>query len=103
MLLSRVHHGQGERSRVNDRRRFCRAQLRPDDHAVGKPIEFAGYVSTLVTFRNDVAAVRDQALITPVTVDFLVQTRVKRKASPRERIERTARTPVERQKASRIA
>ena len=39
VLLGRAHHGQGERSRVNDRRRFRRAQLRVDDHAVGQPLE----------------------------------------------------------------
>ncbi len=57
----------------------------------------------LVTFGDDQAAVGGHALITPVTVDFLGQTRVKRKASSCERIERTAHTPVERQKAAGLA
>ena len=101
--LGRAHHGQGERSRVNDRGRVRRAQLRPDDHAVGQPIEFGGHVSPLVTVGNDETAVRGHALIAPVAVDFPGQTCVQRKASPCERIERTARTPVERQKAAGLA
>ena len=102
VLLGCAHHANRERAWIDHRGRFGRAQLCPDDHAIREPFELRGDVLAPVALGSDEAAIRGYALIAPVA-EFLVQARMQREASPRKRIERTARAPVARQKAASLA
>src|SRR5690349_4008963 len=88
---------------MNDRGGFRGTEATGNDHAFTKPGEPAGRVSTCVVVGNDVTAVRVHASIPPVAVDLPRETGMQRKAATRERIERAARAPVEREKPARFA
>ena len=74
-----------------------------DDYAVGEPIEFGRQVTSGVTFGNDETAISGQPAIAPITFHLIGKVGVKSEAPPRQRIERGADAPVERQEATCLA
>ena len=103
VALRGAHHGGGERTGVNDRGGFRRAELGADDDAVGKPGEFGRDVTTSVTLGNDETAIGGPAAIAPIARNFVGQRGVKCETSPRQRIERGAGAPVQRQETAGLA
>jgi hypothetical protein len=88
---------------VNDPGRFPGAEPLRDDDAVGQPIELGRGVAERVTVGGDETAIGGHAAVAPIACDLASQTSVKRKTAPRQRIERGAGAPVERQEAAGLA
>jgi hypothetical protein len=101
--LRGAHHGCGERAGVNDRGGFRRAEPGRDDDAAGQPIELGRRVTTRITFGNDETAIGGHAAVAPLARNLVGQGGMKCKTSPRQRVERAAGAPVERQEAACLA
>jgi hypothetical protein len=88
---------------VNDGGGFGGAKPRGDDDAIGQPSEFGRNVTTSITLGNDETAIGGHVAIAPIARNFVGQRGVECKTSPRQRIERGAGAPIERQKAACLA
>ena len=103
LLLRGAHHGGSEFAGVNDPCGFGGAEPGRDDDAVGQPIELGAHVTTRVMLGNGETAIGGHAAVAPIARDLACQCGVKRKTSPRQRVERGAGAPVERQEATGLA
>jgi hypothetical protein len=90
-------------ARVNDRHCLWRAELVGDDRSVGKPIEFGRHMTTSVIIGDNGPAVSGHALADPITDNLVGQGGMKLEAPSCQRVERSAGTPVKRQKAAGLA
>lgn len=103
VALRGAHQGGGERARVNDGGGFRGAESGANDDAIGQPIQFGREVTTSVTFGNDETAVGGHPAVAPIARNLAGQRGVKCETSPRQRIERGAGAPVQRQKTACLA
>ena len=103
MLPGGLHDGAGEEGGVNNRGGFRRAETGGDNHAFGEPAELRGDTPAHVTLGNDKTGIGAHAPIAPVSLDLAGKSSVKRKAAPRQGIEREACAPIVRQKPARPA
>src|SRR5260370_17492079 len=74
-----------------------------NDYSVGKPIEFGRHMTTSVIIGDNEPAVGGQALVGPISGNLAGQGGMKLEAPSCHRIERSAGTPVKRQKAAGLA
>ena len=88
---------------MNDPRGFRGAEPLHDDDALGQPVEFGARLVGRIVPGRDKTAIGGHAAVAPIARDLAGQGRVKRKTSPRQRIERSAGAPVERQEAACLA
>ena len=104
LRLGRAHHGGGELARVHLGGCLRRSQATVDCHAVRHPVDSRGDATTVpaVPCAGE-AAIGGEAAIAPIAADLFRQARVQGKAAPRQRLERAAVAPVERQEAARLA
>ena len=76
----------------------------PDFQALYEPgYSLGAHVTPRVSFRNDETAIGGHAAVAPIACDLVGQSGVKCKTPPRQRIERGAGAPVERQEAACLA
>lgn len=88
---------------MNLRGGLSRAEPARDVHVVAEPFELDVSSLRSAVFGNRETAVRGNAPIAPITVNFIRKPRVQLEASPGQRVERGAGAPGERQKATRLA
>ena len=102
LRLRRPHHRCGEFCRDGPARWYRSSpDAAIDGHPDGKPIDAIGVLPWRPSAGD--AAIGGEAAIAPVAADFLGEAGVQRKTAPRERLERRAVAPVERQKAAGFA
>jgi len=88
---------------LHDRGGLGAAEQGLDDNAVGQPIARGHRATTRVTLGNHRSGIGRHAAIAPIARNFVGQRGVQRKTPPRQRIERAAGAPVERQEAAGLA
>ena len=103
VLLRGAHHGGGEFAGVNNRVVSVVPSCDGDDDAAGQPSEFGRRVTTSVTIADDEPTIGGHAAVAPIARNLVRQGGVKPETSPRQRIERRAGAPVERQKSASLA